>query len=264
MEIITIAQKRKTVVKAVEEYFGEHSIYLGPPTFAYQVGCATVDRDGKVSVEDAERGGEVRMMLVQKGMAEGSAEDFGESSTTVKIPLEGMEGQGITNLINMLHSKQYLINKAIGAEGFQVGTAVVEALEKEKPDTLEEALSLLTGFAERIKGIEFGEGCVLFTGFPFSQEPDKVRAYVELAAMMVSHSKGHQRISAKATIEENEKYYMRVWLVRIGLGGTGGKETRMELLRNLKGHTAFRTEEERIKWQERQKAKRNAERTDDV
>ena len=55
--------------------------------------------------------------------------------------------------------------------------------------------------------------------------------------------------------EENEKYYMRVWLVRIGLGGKDGKETRKVFLSRLKGHTAFRTEEDKEKWKERNSKK---------
>ena len=60
----------------------------------------------------------------------------------------------------------------------------------------------------------------------------------------------------KQTIEENEKYYMRAWLVSIGFGGKEGKETRSFFLKGLKGHTAFRTPEDAEKW----KANRRAER----
>ena len=51
-------------------------------------------------------------------------------------------------------------------------------------------------------------------------------------------------MNPKETIEENEKYYMRVWLLRLGFGGQGGREIRKALLSNLKGHSAFRTQEE--------------------
>jgi hypothetical protein len=48
---------------------------------------------------------------------------------------------------------------------------------------------------------------------------------------------------------------MRVWLVRIGLGGKDGKDTRKVFLSRLKGHTAFRTEEDKEKWKERNSKK---------
>ena len=77
----------------------------------------------------------------------------------------------------------------------------------------------------------------------------------ELAACMAKTAKEAKRVSPKATIEENEKYYMRVWLVRIGLGGKDGKDTRKVFLSRLKGHTAFRTEEDKEKWKERNSKK---------
>ena len=79
--------------------------------------------------------------------------------------------------------------------------------------------------------------------------------HAELAACMAKTAKEAKRVSPKATIEENEKYYMRVWLVRIGLGGKDGKDTRKVFLSRLKGHTAFRTEEDKEKWKERNSKK---------
>ena len=51
MEIKTTARNRKDVVNAIREFTGGDSVYLGPPTFAYQVGNFTIDRDGTVTVE---------------------------------------------------------------------------------------------------------------------------------------------------------------------------------------------------------------------
>lgn len=50
MEIKTTARNRKDVVNAIREFTGGDSVYLGPPTFAYQVGNFTIDRDGTVVV----------------------------------------------------------------------------------------------------------------------------------------------------------------------------------------------------------------------
>ena len=68
---------------------------------------------------------------------------------------------------------------------------------------------------------------------------------------MVKAAKEQKKINPKETIEENEKYYMRSWLVRLGFDGKEGKEVRDILLSKLKGHTAFRTEADREKWKEK-------------
>ena len=58
---------------------------------------------------------------------------------------------------------------------------------------------------------------------------------------MVAQAREAKRVSAKEQKPENEKYYLRSWLLRLGLSGEGGKASRKALLAGLKGHTAFRT-----------------------
>ncbi len=67
-----------------------------------------------------------------------------------------------------------------------------------------------------------------------------------------------QRIQAKAVGAENEKYAMRIWLLRLGMNGPEYKEERRILMRNLSGNSAFRTEEEKARWQQKQNEKRDA------
>lgn len=257
MEMKTTAANRKDVVKAIAEYLGEQSVYMGPPTFAYRIGAVRVDRDGTVLTEEEEKGEEIRVMLTERGFIR--TRQTAEESTVVQIPLEGMQPQGIINLMNLLHSKQYLLNKAVGAEGFTVNDALITALENTEFVTAEEAVSFITGFREYGRGFSFADGCIFFTGFPYTEDSTKVKACCELTAFMVKAAREQKRISAKETIDENEKYYMRTWLVRLGFGGKEAKETRKVFLENLKGHTAFRTEADKEKWNERQKAKKAAE-----
>ena len=51
---------------------------------------------------------------------------------------------------------------------------------------------------------------------------------------------------------------MRVWLLRLGMNGPEYKEERRILMRNLSGHTAFRTEEDRLRWEQKQTERRKA------
>ena len=103
------------------------------------------------------------------------------------------------------------------------------------------------------KGLHFAEGNIIFTGFPQSAD---MMEYCRLAAAMVKRASEQKRVNPKQTIEENEKYYMRAWLVSIGFGGSEGKEVRNFFLKGLKGHTAFRTPEDAEKWKENRRAER--------
>lgn len=82
------------------------------------------------------------------------------------------------------------------------------------------------------------------------------------AGFYLSHSRPGESypISPKETIEENEKYYMRIWLLRLGFGGAEGKEVRDLLMKNLKGNSAFRTEENKQRWQEARRNEKEAAR----
>lgn len=259
-EIMTNAESRKNVVKALAEHLGEKAVYVGPPSFAYRVGIITVDREGKIILEDESRAEEIEAMLAAHGFLGGSREDADAeaSYTGIRIPVGGLETQGIINLMNMLHAKQYLINKAVGQDGFLVSDSLIMDLEAGTFQNAGEVIDFIGNHGSSNTGFAFLEDTILFTGFPYTEESAAVKAYTVLASKMVQSAGMQKRISPKPTIEENEKYYMRSWMVRIGLGGKDTKEERTFLLSGLKGHTAFRTPADEEKWKANRKAAREA------
>lgn len=255
-EIMANAESRKNVVKALAEHLGETAVYAGPPSFAYQVGNIIVDREGKIILEDESRTEEVMAVLTECGFLgnNGGEEETETSYTGIRIPVRDMGAQGIINLLNMLHAKQYLINKAIGKEGFSVSDSLITDLEAGEFQNAGEVIAFIGNHEGSNEGFAFLEDTILFTGFPYTEESAAVKAYTVLASKMVQSAGMQKRISPKSTIEENEKYYMRSWLVRIGLGGKDTKEERAFLLGGLKGHTAFRTPADEEKWKANRKA----------
>lgn len=116
---------------------------------------------------------------------------------------------GLRNLKNMMRSKHYLLERVVGYSNF---------------------------------GVEEAGGKIRIVGFPDTEN------FHILADAMIKAAEASRWISPDETIEENEKFYMRAWLVRIGLGGPEHKDIRKTLLKNLRGHTAFRTNEDAEKW----------------
>ena len=255
MRIETNAANRKDVVKAVSGILGQPSKYLGVPTCAYQIGDCTIDKKGAVETEDETTAELVTAGLTEQGFI-GNPEPEADE-TTVSIPVEGMTAEGLKNLIFLTHSKQYLINRAFAEEVFRIPAELVETLgSTEIPDT-ETFLQTFQSHAEGGKGISFQDGKITFT-LPTADDPDMIKAFTHLTAAMVRQAKEQKRISPKETIEENEKYYMRIWLLRLGFGGAEGKEIRDLLMKKLKGHSAFRTDENRQRWQEARRNEREA------
>ena len=255
MRIETNAANRKDVVKAVSGILGQPSKYLGVPTCAYQIGNCTIDRSGAVETEDEKTAEMVRAGLLEQGLIESLQAEVEE--TTVSLPVEGMTAEGLKNLIFLTRSKQYLINRAFAEDVFRVPTALVEELGSTEIPDAETFLQTFQNHAEGCRGISFQDGKITFT-LPTADDPGMIKAFTHLTAAMVRQAKEQKRISPKETIEENEKYYMRIWLLRLGFGGKEGKEVRDLLMKKLKGHSAFRTEENKQRWQEARRNEREA------
>ena len=255
MRIETNAANRKDVVKAVSGILGQPSKYMGVPTCSYQIGNCTIDRSGAVETEDEKTAELVRAGLLEQGLIETPHTEADE--TTVSIPVEGMSAEGLKNLVFLTRSKQYLINRAFAEDVFRVPTALVEELGSTEIPDAETFLQTFQNHAEGCKGISFQDGKITFT-LPTAGDPGMIKAFTHLTAAMVRQAKEQKRISPKETIEENEKYYMRIWLLRLGFGGAEGKEIRDLLMKKLKGNSAFRTDENKQRWQEARRNEREA------
>ena len=257
MRIETNAANRKDVVKAVSGILGQPAKYMGVPTCSYQIGNCTIDKSGAVVTEDEKTAELVTAGLTEQGFI-GSPEPE-MNKTTVSLPMKDMTAEGLKNLIFLTRSKQYLIGRAFAEDVFRIPTALVEALGSAEVSDTETFLQAFQSHAEECRGISFQDGTVTFT-LPTISDPDMIKAFTHLAAAMVQQAKEQKRISPKETIEENEKYYMRIWLLRLGFGGAEGKEIRDLLLKNLKGNSAFRTEENKQRWQEARRNEKEAAR----
>ena len=257
MRIETNAANRKDVVKAVSAILGQPSRYLGVPTCAYEVGNCTIDRGGAVETGDEKTAETVRAGLLEQGLIDTPQAEV--DGTAVSLPTEGMIAEGFKNLIFLIHSKQYLINRAFAEEVFRVPAELAEALGSTEVPDAEAFMRIFQSHAEGCRGISFQDGKAELV-LPAINDPDMIKAFTHLAAAMVQQAKEQKRIRPDETIEENEKYYMRIWLLRLGFGGKEGKEVRNLLLKNLKGHSAFRTNENKQRWQEARRNEREAAR----
>ena len=257
MRIETNAANRKDVVKAVSGILGQPSKYMGVPTCSYQIGNCTIDRSGAVETEDEKTAEMVRAGLLEQGLIETPSTEI--EGTTVSLPVEGMTAEGLKNLIYLIHSKQYLINRSFAEEVFRIPAELTEELGRAEVPDAEAFLRIFQSHAEGCKGISFPDGKMAFT-LPAINDPDMIKAFTHLTAAMAQQAREQKRIKPDETIEENEKYYMRIWLLRLGFGGKEGKEVRNLLLKNLKGHSAFRTDENRQRWQEARRNEREAAR----
>ena len=210
--------ERKALVAAIAELTGEKAIYKFMPTCAYEIGDITVDKEGGVTCEDADKLERIIHNLIADGFTpedaeeiesteeEATAEEADKNGTglTVSVPLDKA---AVGNLTNLLTAKESLIKKALGIDNL---------------------------------GIEVTEDVISFPWFSEMPEPDAVKAYTHFIAALCKMSRDLKRASATEKDVDNEKYAFRCFLLRLGFIGNEYKAERKILLKNLSGNSSWK------------------------
>lgn len=220
MELTFIKEKRKLMVKAIEEITGEKAKYLGVPSCAYEIGGYRIEKDGTLKWEDfldadpahAEQSSRIIDACIEATgfrpenlpEIEKTEETAEPVDLTVEIPAEKVWEQ---NLEKILEAKGNLIRKALG----------IDDLRFEVTD-------------EKIS-------------FPWFHDidPHKAPAYSNFISALCDMSMNQKRVTAKEKETENEKYAFRCFLLRLGFIGKEYKDDRKILLENLEGSSAFKS-----------------------
>ena len=208
---------RKALVTAIENLTGDKAAYMRMPTCAYEIGDITVDKEGGVTCEDADKLTRIIESLLADGFTPEDAEevesideeitaenDDEATGLTVSLPLDKV---AVGNLTNLLTAKESLIKKALGIDDL---------------------------------GIEVTEDTVNFPWFPEMPEPEAVKAYTHFIAALGKMSRELKRISATEKEVDNEKYAFRCFLLRLGFIGSEYKAERKILLKNLSGNSSWK------------------------
>ena len=215
MTITIIAQgsERKRLVQCISQWLGCEPNYLGAPTFSYQVGFLTIEKNGSLTFDDA-ADSEVIERLLQHIYDEGfdidqrHTEDEEEpTQVCISLPRSRFTDSSLENLRAILTAKGGLIQKAL---------------------------------CVRSLPIEVTEERVSFPWFSEMPTPEELSAYEMFICKLCEMAGNQKRITAKEKAVDNEKYAFRCFLLRLGFIGTEHKQTRKILLRNLTGSSAFK------------------------
>ena len=256
MTVTTNTTDRKALAKALADKLGTTAKYMGPPTFGYQVGDYIVDRDGNIEGEDFEA---LRDFLQSIGcFPEEETEPAGEQTepetetpdsgaqdqVSISVPADDLTPTQMKNLIFTLFTKQYLIGKMTGGDLLNIPDNLIARLMENTPETMEDFKALLDAAKEDgLTGFDFADGKVTITYQAHPDEPERNMVYAMLTARILKAAKEATRVFPERQEPENEKYFARAWLLRIGYNGADSKAERNLLLKHLKGHSAFPNDE---------------------
>lgn len=217
---------RKALVRAMVELLGEPPVYQGAPSFAYAVGGYRVDKDGVVSVPEDTAPEDIRKLvdtLREKGFqpvepAEQStaaadsnpaqADDEDLRFLIIKVPRDGFTPETEENLRKIIASKAPLLKKALETESLD---------------------------------LVFTDNAIRFQWFTLHGIDGEADAYNRLVTGMCKMAKEQKRVVAKECATDNEKFAMRLFLIRLGFIGDEYKTARRILLRNLTGNSSWRS-----------------------
>ena len=237
MTIETNITNRRELVNALAQYMNTRAVYLGPPTFAYQIGGIHLSREGILSGDDLDG---IFPFLEMQGIVTAQPkmiqEITGSTASGIQIPLEGYTPVNLRNLIITLYSKQWLIRKACSMPALHIPESGVNSMPA---DTLKSAVQFLHDLkaAGVFAGIDIT--CEQIT---FSVDADADLEAVQIFLQhVVQSAKAATRVFPAYHPQENEKYIMHGWLIRLGLCGHEHKALRKSLMNNLRGNCAFRT-----------------------
>ena len=208
--------KRKELVNLIANFTGCDAHYKGAPSFAYEVDCFTIDRNGAVIFDDR-ADSEVIERLIQmlydnSFVAEPSEEQEAPTGIAIQIPAAELTEAQLLNLHAILDAKGSLIKKALGIDSLPI-------------NRIDERLDFLWLSAD--------------------STPEETQAYMKFISALVEMAKNQKRITAKEKAVDNEKYAFRCFLLRLGFIGTEYKADRKILLRNLSGSSAFKSGKEK-------------------
>jgi hypothetical protein len=252
---------RKELVQALEAKWGVKATYLGVPSCAYEIHCEAgdflIDRNGVVKDHTGHEFSAEELLSKSQTEPAEEPEPIGReglplSGYAVELPMEGHTAASLRNLINMLASKEKLLDSAFGLTRPIVGRRLAEELCKRSVEDVESFQEIWSEFGEgHCPGFEmnFEKQTMAVKLVKENMTVEEMTAFLDLTVCMNENARKLKHSSYKPAQDDNPKFALRTWLLRLGMSGDAFKKTRKVLLARLSGSSAFRTpaEEEKHK-----------------
>ena len=234
---------RRAFAQAVGEITGNEVVYGGTPGFAYIVGDYVVDREGALVCPNGAGHREINRLLAalnERGYDAEDSLDYHALQMTEREELglgrerhdypgeDGMQASDVPETDD---------NNKLVIEMPDISIAALSSLRKiiASKDTL-----FKKAFGAEDLPVEAVGNKIRFPWFTLTGEDGEVDAYLRFVAALCQMAKTKKRITAKERDVENDKFTMRLFLVRLGFVGPENKAARSILLRNLTGNSAWK------------------------
>ena len=217
---------------------------------------------------------EILQELIRRLRKAGAKSDYTRGcGVHIHIGAKGHTPQTLRNLANIMASHESLLKDALALDEYRVGRycrpvdeRFLKTVNKKKPKTMAKLADIWYtsqgegyGRGQHYNGSRyhmlnlhatFTKGTVEFRLFQFDAPADgklnglhagQLKSYIQLCLALSQMAKEVRSASAKPQQNENPKYAMRTWLLRLGFIGEEFATARDILTRRLSGDAAFRS-----------------------
>jgi hypothetical protein len=217
---------RKKLANAIGDILQLPVVYGGTPSFSYVVGGCLIDKYGTLVLptgttrENAARivnGLRERSYTADESDYEQiadipesapAAESTDGDNLVLEMPRTHLTDEALERLKKIVSSKESLIKKALGADRLPIFT---------------------------------DEHLIRFPWFTLTGADGEADAYGHFVSALCKMANQLTRVSATETQVENDKFAMRLFLIRLGFVGADYKSARKILLRNLTGNSSWKS-----------------------
>jgi hypothetical protein len=249
---------RKSLVGTISQILNTPTLYLGAPSFAYEVGPDyRIDKTGTVTGPDNHG---LEAALKDMGFEAEVSEYDNSSLQHCEVPQEA-ELVAEPSAAEPQETESPQDSEPAAQEEASApedGILTIEVpLEGFTPEKLENLNKLVTAKAALLKAALGAEDLPVkrtldtlqFPWFPADADAEHIQAYTVLVSQLCKTALQKTRVNAKAKdTEGSQKYAMRVFLLSIGMVGKEYSASRKTLLSRLSGTSAFCSSASEERW----------------
>ena len=253
---------RKALVQTLSELTYSEPEYAGAPTFAYKVGDYTVDKHGAVDCPDTVAS-EATALLVEKLKERGFAPEKVENEAPA--PVAAKSPDAAPEAAEDAHTDGEAEKSANGQEAPNVGK---EFAEEEAPvgnnrltiriprDKLaDDALARLRVMVKNKETlfkrtlltdalpIDTTEDEISFPWFKLTGMDGEAEAYAQFITALCQMAREQKRVLDKPYDGDNDRFAMRIFMVRLGMKGAEFALARKLMMQHLSGNSGWRYED---------------------
>jgi len=238
--------ERRQVTSVIADTIREQAKYAGAPSFNYNVGGWTIDKQGIITTPETRfQDEQVTLRRVLDALNIAGAKT--EGNLTVTLSMKGHDGNSLRNLVNLIWSKQALIQKALVRYAI-LPASFVKGINTVPIDSLEDFVHVVNNAIEagEITGdsdldIDLVDKSISFSFFNASIDAEEVDAFGIFCVQLNEQAIRQKFTSTKQKEATNDRYAFRCFLLKLGFIGSEYKAARKILLSKLDGNAAYRT-----------------------